>query len=118
MTTGKKVLNGFGIFFGIILSIVLVLNLIVAPILLSTLSLVTPKTITNALENIDATQFLDISEQDAESEAISSLLSSKAAKEVISLYATDVINSLGSKPAEHNLLPMHLKQLLRKILMK
>lgn len=112
MTTGKKVLNGFGIFFGIILSIVLVLNLIVAPILLSTLSLVTPKTITNALENIDATQFLDISEQDAESEAISSLLSSKAAKEVISLYATDVINSLGSKPAEVKLTADALKTII------
>ncbi len=112
MTTGKKVLNGFGIFFGIILSIVLVLNLIVAPILLSTLSLVTPKTITNALENIDATQFLDISEQDAESEAISSLLSSKAAKEVISLYATDVINSLGSKPAEAQLTADALKTII------
>ena len=103
MTIGKKVLNGFGIFFGIILSIVLVLNLIVAPLVLSTLSMVTPKTLTKALTSIDVSQFLDIDEQDQESQAVSALLSSNAAKKVIELYAADVINSLSAKPGEAQL---------------
>lgn len=98
MGKGKRVLNVFGIIFAIILSVVFVLGLVVAPTVLSTLSVTTPKEITNALTaDADALANMVLSEADSEDEATAAFLSTDAFKEFAELYLTDVINGLSGK---------------------
>lgn len=102
MSSGKKVLNVFGIIFAWILSIALVLSLIVSPIILSALSLLSPKTLANAVTNIDMSSLVapEVGGEGSEDGGMAALLSTNAAKELFQLYATDITNSLSGKNAE------------------
>lgn len=108
MSGSKKVLNVFGIIFASILSVVLVLSLIAAPIVLSSLSLLSPKNLSNAITSVDVGELIASDNDDAD---MAALLSTNAAKEVFELYATDISNSLSGKTADSKL----TKEALQKI---
>ncbi len=114
MSSGKKVLNIFGIIFAWILSIVLVLSLIVSPVILSALSLLSPKTLANAVTNIDMSSIVapEASEEGSEDGKTAALLSTNAAKELFQLYATDITNSLSGKGVESKLTAGALQKII------
>ncbi len=104
MSTGKKVLNVFGIIFAWILSIILVVNLIVAPIIMSTLSLLTPKKLTNlALDTGAITEFIKGSINNPNGEEVEELLSTNFAKQTLELYLSDAVSAFGGKTGERKL---------------
>ena len=104
MSTGKKVLNVFGIIFAWILSIILVINLIVAPIIMSTLSLLTPKKLTNlALDTGAITEFIKGSINNPNEEEVEELLSTNFAKQTLELYLSDAVSAFGGKTGERKL---------------
>lgn len=104
MSTGKKVLNVFGIIFAWILSIILVVNLIVAPIIMSTLSLLTPKKLTDlALDAGAMTEFMKGSINNSNEEEVEALLSTNFAKDTLELYFADLADAFGSKKGDTKL---------------
>ncbi len=106
MSKGKKVLNVFGIIFAWILSIVLIISLIATPIVFSSLSLIKPEILTDAITSVDITEFIPVgSIEDIMPEGTSELLKTDAAKELVELYATDITNSLGGKEIESKFTP-------------
>ncbi len=111
MSSGKKVLNVFGIIFASILSIVLVISLIVTPIVFSSFSLLSPKNLSNAITSMDMSELIG-SGEDAEQNEMADLLSTNAAKEVFELYATDIKNSLSGKDVESKLNGETLKKII------
>ncbi len=111
MSSGKKVLNVFGIIFASILSIVLVISLIVTPIMFSSLSLLSPKNLSGMLTSMDISELLG-SGEDTEQKEMAALLSTTAAKEVFELYATDITNSLSGKDVESKLTAEALKKIV------
>ena len=101
MSTGKKVLNAFGIIFASILSIVLVLMLIVSPIFFSARSLIKPEQIANLVTNLDYKEILSqgeiadkIADSEVNSDAMAAILSSPIAEEAIELYVTDITKAI------------------------
>ena len=104
MSTGKKVLNVFGIIFAWILSIILVVNLIVAPIIMSTLSLLTPKKLTDlALDTGAITEFIKGSINNPNGEEVEELLSTNFAKQTLELYLSDAVSAFGGNKGEGKL---------------
>ena len=86
-----KVLNGFGIFFAWILSIVFVLLLLVAPISLSTLTLAEPEILADAITDMDFTQVLQV--ENADKPVVAALLKTDAAEELFTVYIEDLFKA-------------------------
>lgn len=119
MSTGKKILNVFGILFAILLSIVLVLMLIASPIFFSARSLIKPESIAQAVSSIDYEEILvksdfsdDISDSNVDAKVMAEILSSDVCKEAIELYATDVINTITNEDAEISFTPEALSRIV------
>ncbi len=99
MSTGKKVLNVFGIIFAWILSIVLVVVLFVTPMTLSAMSVATPKNLAQIVRGIELPQFLEIIGEDLlgkENEEMASLLSTNTIQEIYDIYMTNILSILDS----------------------
>lgn len=99
MSTGKKVLNVFGIIFAWILSIVLVIVLFVSPITLSAMSVATPKNLAQIVRGIELPQLLEIAGEDLidpENEEMAALLSTNTVQELYDIYMTNVLSILDS----------------------
>ena len=101
MSTSKKVLNIFGIVFAFPTSFIFILLLMVAPLLLSLISLAQPENLANRVTNVDRRQVIEavVGKSDGETvipemEQISKFLDTKAAKELVNVYVTDVAKTL------------------------
>ena len=119
METGKKVLNVLGILASILLSIKLVLALTVLPATLSALSLLTPQNLANAVTKIDVVEMVSsvIADSDMEIppeqvQQLQAVLSSDAAKEIVSVYTQSVVDTLGGQTDVQGLTPDMLRQLV------
>ena len=116
MESGKKVLNALGIILSLLLSVVLVLTLAVLPTIMSAISLLTPQTLVDAVSQIDVGEIvfsviedsgMDIAEE--QTEQLKSILSSDAAKEVLSVYTQNVVDTLGGQTDVQSLTPEFLQ---------
>lgn len=99
MSTGKKVLNIFGIIFAWLLSITLVILLFVAPMLMSTMSTITPKNLVHTVQNIALPEFISALGDDVidpENQQLAALLATDAAQELYETYIASVLGVLDS----------------------
>ncbi len=113
MSTGKKVLNVFGIIFAWILSIVLVITLYVAPVLLSALSAVKPAKIADTMKEVDISQFADLfGGIDAENETLMKFLSTDAVQELYEVYISGLTGIFENEPAQNTLSEEKIKEIV------
>ena len=106
MSTGKKILNVFGIILAWLLSIVLVVLLFVSPVLLSALSTVQPKKMMQTLPSMELPQLLemlDIEVVDTENEQLMEFISTDAVQDIFEIYATGVFSALDGGVPEQTL---------------
>lgn len=107
MSTGKKVLNIFGIIFSIFLSILLVVMLISSVMTLSALSILQPKTLAKTVTGMDIGPLISSVAEEAgqaleqeQQEMLSAVIKSDGVKEVVEAFAQDAINALTGTDAE------------------
>ena len=89
MSSGQKALNVLGIIVAWILSIILVVLLFVSPLLLSTLSVVTPENLKKTVTSIEIPDLIgamEIEGIDSENDQLQELLSSNAVQEAYEAY--------------------------------
>lgn len=116
MSTGKKVLNVFGIIIAWILSIILVLLLFVTPITLSTLSLVKPKELCETIKDVDLSQIIELMElelPDEQSQQVMELFRSDAVQELYETYIDSVFAALDSNMPQVALDEAKIQQIVR-----
>ena len=97
MSDGMKVLNVLGIIFAWILSIALVLMLFVSPILMSSLSVVTPENLKDMVLDVDITDLVEAMEIEGmtgEEEQLAELLSTDAVQEIYEVYVSGMFGAL------------------------
>ena len=97
MSGGMKALNVLGIIVAWILSIILVVLLFISPVLLSTLSVVTPENLKKTVTSIeipDLIDAMDIEGIDSENDQLQELLSSNAVQEAYEAYMDGVFGVL------------------------
>ena len=98
MSSGKKILNVLGILASIFLSVVLVANLMVAPIAFSAMSLLNGRNISKLVKSIDYEEIIENQTGDTlESEMLVELLESDMFEELIDVYSKDVSSVLLGK---------------------
>ncbi|MBQ4641692.1 MAG: hypothetical protein IJB47_03665 [Oscillospiraceae bacterium] len=105
MSTGKKVLNVFGIIFALPVNTVLVIILMVAPLLFSLIAFIQPENLVDTVTKVDTSDVVSEMLQAPEGETlpkeieqISVLLESDVFNELQELYMTDIANTfLGGK---------------------
>lgn len=107
MSTGKKVLNVFGIIFAIPINTILIILLIIAPLLFSLISFAQPENLVNTVTKVDMNTVISEAIVTPEGETvpqemeqIGELLKTDAAKELMEVYATDITNALYGNTAE------------------
>lgn len=104
MSTGKKVLNVFGIIFAWILSILLVILLYVSPVLLSSMSALKPSKLADIAASLKIAEIAPLMGEgtvDPENEEMMAILSTNAMQEVYEIYVRAVFGVLdGSNPQE------------------
>ena len=99
MSTGKKVLNVFGIIFAWIFSIILVVILFVTPLTMSALNTVNPKNIVQTLSRVELSQFMDTLGDDlglSEDPMIAAFVNTNTAQELYDAYLNEFLNILDS----------------------
>ena len=98
MSSGKKILNVLGILASIFLSVVLVANLMVAPIAFSAMSLLNGNNISKLVKSVDYEEIIENQTEDTlESEMLVELLESDMFEELIDVYSKDVSSVLLGK---------------------
>lgn len=112
MSTGKKVLNIFGIVVAIPVNTVLIVLLIVAPLLFSLISFAQPENLVKTVSKVDVNAVVSevIAAPEGETlppemEQISDFLETDAAKELMEVYATDITNALYGNTEEMGFTP-------------
>lgn len=115
----KKTLNVLGIIVSALLSIVLVLTLMVSPLLMSTLSLLNPHTLVDAVTKVDMENIVTAIAEDngaemdpQQAKQISNLLSTNAAKKIMKTYTGYVIDTLTGKTDTQGLTEEMLRQIV------
>ncbi len=119
MSTGKKVLNVFGIIFALPVNTVLVIILMVAPLLFSMIAFIQPENLVDTVTKMDTSEIVSEILQTPESETlppeleqIGLLLESDAAKELVELYAEDITNALMGETGEMNFTPEKIMEIV------
>lgn len=113
MSTGKKILNVFGIIFAWILSIVLVIVLYCSPILMSALSTVKPEKIVDTLSNLEISQLVDsFDDIDAENEEFKKFISTDVFQEIYESYINGLSGVFGGEPTENRLTEERIKEIV------
>ncbi len=112
MSTGKKVLNVFGIIFTVPINTILIVLLIIAPLLFSLISFAQPENLVKTVSKVDVNEVISeaIIAPEGETvppemEQISDFLETDAAKEMMEVYATDITNALYGNTAEMGFTP-------------
>lgn len=110
MSTGKKVLNVFGVIIALPINVALVVFLIVAPLLFSLISFAQPETLVKTVSKVDVngvfSEVIVAPEGETvapEMEYLGEFLETDAAKELMEVYATDIINALYGNTGEKGL---------------
>lgn len=117
MSTGKKVLNIFGIIFAWILSIVLVVILFVTPLTMSALNTVTPKNMVQTLSRIELSQFMDTLGDDlglSEDPMIAAFVNTNTAQELYEAYLNNFLSILDSDITEESLTDEKLQDIVNR----
>lgn len=120
MNVVKKILNVFGILFSIPLCFILVAALIVVPFYSSALSVASPKQLVKVVQNVDLSEIVVSTEAVSEAveeiglseEAITDLLDTGVANELLALYAEDVANAMIGNVDELNLTADNIKSIV------
>ena len=116
MSTGKKVLNVFGIIIAWFLSIALVILLFVTPIVLSSLSLVKPRELCETIKDVDLSQIIELMElelPDEESQQVMELFRSDAVQELYEAYIDSVFAALDNDMPQVALDEAKIQQIVR-----
>ena len=114
MSTGKKVLNVFGIIFAWLFSIILVVVLFVSPMTLSAMNVATPKNLAQIVGEMELPQLLDVVGEDlfdSENEEMAALLSTNTVQEIFDIYMTNVLSILDSDIAPQALTEETLQEI-------
>ncbi len=114
-----KVLNGIGIFFAVILSIVLVLTAVCAVLTSTVSSVVQPDSIADFVQNIDYTEFiadegdfsLVLEEMNLDESVVNELMQSDAVDEIVSTYAEGFSAAIMGEDIPEGLTPDKLKDI-------
>ena len=115
MSTGKKVLNIFGIIFAWILSIILVVILFVTPLTMSALNTVTPKNMVQTLSRIELSQFMDTLGDDlglSDDPMIAAFVNTNTAQELYEAYLNNFLSILDSDIAAESLTDEKLQEIV------
>lgn len=115
MSDGMKVLNVLGIIFAWILSIVLVLMLFVSPILMSSLSVVTPENLKDMVLDVDITDLVEAMEIEGmtgEEEQFAELLSTDAVQEIYEVYVSGMFGALDGDLSQTSLTAEKLEDII------
>lgn len=113
----KAILNGFGIFFAVIFSIVLTLALIATPVVSVASSFLETETLHTVVKEIDYAEILVSNEEVADTleengldaETITSIVESEAVEKTMDLYMEDFFAALEGEVEEKNLTPEAIK---------
>ena len=115
MSGGMKALNVLGIIVAWILSIILVVLLFVSPVLLSTLSVVTPDNLQKTVTSIEIPDLIDAMEIegiDSENDQLQELLSTDAVQEVYEAYVSDIFGALDGDVPQTSLTEEKLQEIV------
>lgn len=113
MSTGKKILNVFGIIFAWILSILLVVILYCAPILMSALSTIKPEKIVDTLGNLEISEFVESFDGvDTDNEEFAKFISTDVFQEIYKNYVSGLSGIFGGEPTENLLSEEKIKEIV------
>lgn len=115
MSTGKKVLNVFGIIFAWILSILLVILLYVSPVLLSSISALKPSKLADMAAGLKIAEIAPLMGDgtvDPDNEEMMAFLSTNAMQEVYEIYVRAVFGVLDGADTQEVLSEEQLRQIV------
>lgn len=115
MSSGQKALNVLGIIVAWILSIILVVLLFISPVLLSTLSVVTPENLKKTVTSIEIPDLIgamEIESIDSENDQLQELLSSNAVQEAYEAYMDGVFGVLEGDSSKVTLTEEKLQEIV------